>query len=150
MTASKRTNTGASRRWRAARFLFGSMGILFAVFALRGTWREVRSDIAWSPAAIAAGTILVIVTTMTAARLWAALNPEMKRSRSLSVYYSAIVGKYIPGGVFQFVGQVGYAAREGATVGLAAGRFLLSMVTIVSAGLSSPAWRHLNRGFPPG
>lgn len=148
MTASERTDTGASRRWHAARFLFGSLGIMFAVFALRGTWREVRSDIAWSPAAIAAGTILVIVTTMTAARLWAALNPEMKRGRSLSVYYAAIVGKYIPGGVFQFIGQVGYAAREGAAVGLAAGRFVLSMVTIVSAGLIVAGLAAFESGFP--
>lgn len=137
-----------SRRWRGIRLAFGVLGVTFGALALRGTWNEVQSDVSWSVTAIAVGLTLVILTTMAAARLWAAVNPRIARSKSRSNYYAAIVGKYIPGGVFQFVGQVGYTTAEGATVVGAAGAYLLSVVITVGAGLIASGMAAFETSFP--
>jgi hypothetical protein len=130
------------------RVLFGVLGLGFAVLAMLGTSTEIGSDITWSPAAVGAGIALVAATTLMAARLWAALNTELPRAASRAIYYAAIVGKYIPGGVFQFAGQVGYTARAGPTVARAATTYALSMVTTVGAGLIVCGSAAFATGFP--
>ncbi len=134
--------------WRTVRVVFGLLGLGFAVLAMRGTWAEVEADITWSPVAVGGGVALVMATTLMAARLWAALNTELPRATSRAIYYSAIVGKYIPGGVFQFAGQVGYTARAGQTVAKAATTFALSMVTTVGAGLIISGAAVFESSFP--
>lgn len=142
------TPSRPTTKWQIVRVLFGALGLGFAILAMRETSTELGSDIAWSPAAIGTGIALVTATTLMAARLWAALNSELPRAESRAIYYAAIVGKYIPGGVFQFAGQVGYTARAGPTVAKAATTYALSMVTTVGAGLIVSSAAAFATSFP--
>ncbi|MCP3975843.1 MAG: hypothetical protein GY720_15280 [bacterium] len=114
---------------------------------MRGSWSDV--DVAtWSPAATGAATAMVILTTLMGARVWAVLN-DGPANQARGAYYSALIGKYIPGGVFQAIGQVGYATQTGATVRSAAKTLALSMVTTGAAGLILAGSASLVTAFNP-
>ncbi len=148
----RRSPTASSLRWRIVRSVFGAAGFAFAILALRGGWRDLDGS-AWSVGPAIIATACIVATTLMGARVWAAVAPTESRKAARQGYFSSIVGKYIPGGLFQAAGQIGYAARDGASVTGAASSLALSMITTLAAALvlagtlatvgEQPAWVRL-------
>lgn len=118
-------------RWTAAFFAVGLSCLAIACFAA-----VRRSDVAMLPGAgaVAAAALLAAAGLLAAARGWLALlrgaapAPVLVRDFLLSQ-----VGKYIPGGVWLGVGQVGLAVRAGVPPSRAAGALATFGVCFVAA-----------------
>ena len=125
------------KRWvgLGLRILFGIAGLVFMGIAFQRTWIRSRQDVvppAWRTAGAGA---LILAGLVFASRSWAALFGEEASGRALARgFYTAQLGKYVPGGIWQAVGQVGLATRAGARWSHASTAFAAQAVTQVAAG----------------
>jgi len=117
-----------------ARVVFGAGGLAFLVVAFAQTW-DRGSDVVVPPWwRLLAALVCITLAMSLAYRGWAALFPGV-RSRPLAAgFFVAQLGKYVPGAVWQAVGQVGYAARGEVTVPRAATAFVVFSLTQAAAG----------------
>lgn len=118
-----------------ARALFGVAGLAFLAVAFWQTWD--RGDQAIVPAGWRLGAaFLALAAAMSMSyRAWAALFPRDLRTRRLAAgFFVAQLGKYVPGAVWQAVGQVAYATRAQVSVARAATAFAVFAVAQAGAG----------------
>lgn len=144
---------GSSRTRTVLRGLFALAGLASLVAAFLATWdRSEGLPLASWPRLILAGTIVVVGLGL-ATRSWAALLDVSPRARFARGFLLSQLGKYVPGGVWQALGQVeyarGYVSGHHATVAFAAFMFTQAAtgatVGVAAALLSSEvtAWIRL-------
>lgn len=125
-----------SRSWRTAvRGAFCVVGALFLAVAFERTWRDAHAHVLPSARSLAAGGAAIAVALWCTASGWAALFERADLDRSLA--YSFVLsqlGKYIPGGVWQFVGQVGLATDAGAALARTSAVVPVHIVVQTAAG----------------
>lgn len=98
---------------RLLRAIFIVGGVGFLVHGLWSTW-DVQGRIAPAWASIAAAFSLLLLRLYFAPRSWVVLFEKPTASRELiRGYYLSLLGRYIPGGIWQAVGQVTVAADLG-------------------------------------
>lgn len=123
------------RLTKAARAIFGIAGVGFLVVAFSRTWDRSTGMVvpAWWRLAVACA--LIAVAMSLAYRAWAQLFKRPVRSRSLAAgFFVAQLGKYVPGAVWQAVGQVGYATRADVSLPRAATAYAVFSFTQAAAG----------------
>lgn len=122
------------RLGRAVRILFGIAAVVFLVVAFAQTWdrRPETLALAWWRAPVA--VLLAGAGLWCGFRGWAALLGGTAARRLASGFYLSQLGKYVPGGVWQVAGQIGYAVRARATVAQAATAFAIFSLVHVAAG----------------
>ncbi|HVM14261.1 MAG TPA: lysylphosphatidylglycerol synthase domain-containing protein [Egibacteraceae bacterium] len=119
----------------AARVLFGLAGAAFLIVAFWQTWDRSTDVVvpAWWRLVVALA--LIALAMSLAYRAWAQLFERPVRSRSLAAgFYISQLGKYVPGAVWQAVGQVGYARRAEVSLPRAATAFAVFAFTQAAAG----------------
>jgi glycosyltransferase 2 family protein len=125
---------GAANPWyRALRVAFGIAAIGFLAIAFVATVEEVEGSLVpplWALLLAAAAQAVALWATQ---RSWAALLPEVPVGRLAQGFYVSHLGKYIPGAVWQPLGQVGYAVRDGVEGPRAASGYLLHAIASVAA-----------------
>jgi len=106
-----------SRALIVLRGILGPMALVYLVAALIQDWREARSAILPSTeTALLSGGVLLLASGAAVAS-WVVLFERGESRRALAYNFTvAQFAKYIPGGVWQLIGQVGYASAAGATL----------------------------------
>lgn len=125
------------RRWagRGLRVLFGVAGLVFLGIAFQQTWVRSQQHVIPSAWHIAGAGALILSGLFCASRSWAVLFGGMASVRELARgFFTSQLGKYVPGGIWQAMGQVGLASRAGVRVSEASAAFLVQAVTQVAAG----------------
>lgn len=117
----------------AARTVFALAGVGFLVWAFLAAWeRSEGLPVAPWPRLLAAAALGASALAF-AVRSWAAVL-ELRVTRELAWgFFLSQLGKYVPGGVWQAVGQVGYATRL-VSPQRAAGGFAVFAVVQAAAG----------------
>ena len=120
---------------RSVRIGFGILGLLFVVVAFRQTWQgsPVEQFPRWW--SIATAELLVVVGLAGAGRGWVCLFEGRGSNRDLTqAFYLSQLGKYVPGAIWQAVGQVGLSHSADVSLVQAATAFPLHALTQVAAG----------------
>lgn len=124
-------------RWigRLARTAFGLAGLVFLAVAFWQTWDRSTEVVVPAWWRLVAAFVLLTVAMALTYRAWAQLLPPGVRGRPLAAgFYLSQLGKYVPGGVWQAIGQVGYATRAEVSLPRAATAFVVFAFTQASAG----------------
>lgn len=125
-----------ARTYGVLRVLFALAGLLFIGLALRDALRDPDLTVLPSAAGLAVAVTVVVVGLAAAAVGWARLLGLRDARVVARGFLLAQLGKYIPGGVWQVIGQVGDATRSAETGGRSASlAFVVSVATQVTAGL---------------
>lgn len=128
-------NPARRRLWRTLSVLFGLAGTIFLVIAFRATWDRAQTDVVPPLPTILGAAALAILGLLTASRGWGVLLESDIRAGTLARgFFASQLGKYIPGGVWQAMGQVGLAARAGVPMRRAAIAFPVHVITQAAAG----------------
>jgi glycosyltransferase 2 family protein len=125
------------RRWvgLGLRILFGIAGPAFLAVAFRETWDRSRQHVLPSPWHLAIAELLVLGALAFAASAWASLFEGHQSDRVLARgFYTAQLGKYMPGAIWQAVGQVALARHAGIPLSRASAAFPVSVATQTAAG----------------
>lgn len=118
-----------------ARALFGIAGLAFLAVAFWRTWDRSTDVVVPQWWRLVAAFVLLTVAMALAYRAWAQLLPRAVRARPLAAgFFVAQLGKYVPGAVWQAVGQVGYATRAEVSLPRAATAFAVFAFTQAGAG----------------
>lgn len=129
-----RLRPGMTNPWfRGLRIAFGVAAIGFLAAAFLRTVEEVEGSLlppVWAVLVAGAAQAGALWATQ---RSWAALLPEVPARRLAQGFYVSHLGKYIPGAVWQPLGQVGYAVRDGVEAPRAATGYLLHAIASVAA-----------------
>jgi glycosyltransferase 2 family protein len=117
------------------RLLLGGIALVFLVVAFRSNWDRSRQQVLPSAWAFAEAFVLVLVGLVLGARGWASLlSGEASGAALAGGFYTAQLGKYVPGGVWQAVGQVGLARRAGVGTSSAVTAFPVHAIAQATAG----------------
>lgn len=118
---------------RVARIAFALVGFGFLVWAFLATWdRSQGLPVASWPRLLGA-LVFGVAALATAARAWATLLHLPVTAELAWGFFLSQLGKYVPGAVWQAVGQVGYATRL-VSPQRATGAFAVFTVTQAAAG----------------
>lgn len=118
----------------AARVAFAVAGVAFLAIAFRNTWDRSRGAAFPSWPGVAVAGVLVLAGLGCAAASWIALLPGRARAGALARgFYTGQLGKYVPGAVWQAIGQVGFAVRDGVSLPHASAAFPVHALTQVAA-----------------
>lgn len=109
-------------------FIFRALGVGFEdVRNLDGRWW--RPDWAWFGAASALLVVGYVFSGMLWGRMVAELGgPDLRASRSVGLYMTANLGRYVPGKIWQILGLVYLSRSAGATPATASAAALLGQV----------------------
>ncbi|MDX1622256.1 MAG: hypothetical protein R3320_14760, partial [Nitriliruptorales bacterium] len=120
-------------RSRILKAVFGIAGVTFLVIAFLEGWdRSQGFPLApWPRLVLAGGAALVALRAGLLG--WAALLQVEPRLVGPG-FYTSQLGKYVPGGVWQAVGQVGYATSDVISAGRATVSFVAFAVTQAVSG----------------
>lgn len=126
----------ARQRWgKVLRILFGVLGVAFMVLAFRHTWDQSQTHAFPRWWYIAVAEVLVIVGLAGASRGWIALFDGRGSDRALAqAFYTSQLGKYVPGAIWQAVGQVGLSRSADVSLAQATTAFPVHALTQVAAG----------------
>lgn len=117
------------------RLLFGVGGIVFLTLAFLRAWHRSRTTVLPSPWHLAGAAVLATGALVMGSRGWASLLERDGSERELTrAFYLGQLGKYVPGGVWQAVGQVGLSRRAGVSLSQAATAFPVHALTQAAAG----------------
>lgn len=120
---------------RALRVLFGIVGLVFLAVAFRETWDRSQQTVLPSTVHLASAGALMLGALAFGSRGWACLFDAPGKHKALrGGYYVGQLGKYMPGGVWQAVGQVGLAKGTGIPASRAVAAFLTHAVVQAAAG----------------
>lgn len=124
-----------SRRWTSALSLFlGTAALGAVVIAFVQTWDDTR-DLSVPPVErLVAVAALIWAGLICGAKGWLHLLGQRKSRRLASTFYLSQLGKYIPGAIWQPVGQVAMAIATGVPAPIAASAVFVYMLTLVAAG----------------
>lgn len=128
--------TGSTRRIRGVvvRTSFGLVGAAFLLVVFFQTWDRSREVLVlpwWRPAAAAGLSVVGLLCALGAWRTL--LGPRGRRGVAWGFYVSQL-GKYVPGGIWQPAGQIGYAARTTGSLSHAGASYAVFAVTQTVAG----------------
>nr|WP_274387942.1 lysylphosphatidylglycerol synthase domain-containing protein [Salsipaludibacter albus] len=105
-------------------------GLAWMAWALRDGWQDLSLSALPSPPALVFLLVLVGVSMLCAYTAWMTLLRERHTRRSLRNFMVAQVAKYVPGGIWQGVGQVtGHARDSGRSVTATSVAYLLQALT---------------------
>lgn len=129
----------ASTRLRTTlRVLFVIVGLTAMAVALVAAVRDPDLRVVPSPAAIATAVVVVVIGLWCSTVAWARLLDRPVSRRLARGFFIAQFGKYVPGGVWQAIGQVADAAEVTKVGGPAAtAAFAASVLTTVTAGMTT-------------
>lgn len=100
---------------RVARVLFGLAGVGFLLVAFVRAWNETEGHVLPSFASVSAAGVAIAIGIGAGALGWAALFERADlRYGLVRSFVMSQLGKYIPGTVWQYVGQVSFATSAGA------------------------------------
>lgn len=125
------------QRWLglALKIAFTIAGLVFLAIAFRRTWDRSRQHVLPSAWALGFAWVLAMVSLSFLAKSWVSLLSGQARGPALaSAFYTAQLGKYLPGGVWQAAGQVGLARRAGVTTAFAVTAFPIHAIVQAAAG----------------
>jgi uncharacterized membrane protein YbhN (UPF0104 family) len=115
-------------------------GLVFMGAALVGAARNPDLAVLPSPAASVTALIVIVTGLWGGARAWAQLLDRPLRPDLARGFFMAQFGKYVPGGIWQAVGQISDAtARAQVNGGTATAAFVAQALVTVSAGLTVAA-----------
>lgn len=118
-----------------ARVAFGLAGLTFLVVAFARTWDRAAEQVVPAPWRLTAALVCITVAMSLAYKAWAQLFERPVRSRPFAAgFFLSQLGKYVPGAIWQAVGQVGYATRAEVSLGRAATTFAVFALTQAVAG----------------
>lgn len=119
------------------RVLFGLVGVAFLVLAVRKSLDRAEG-LTFPPPVTLLAVLGVLLAGLVAAGLgWASLFPGTRERRVLfRSYFEAQLGKYVPGGVWQPVAQVGFSSTPGGGAASASAAFVAYSVAQLVAGLA--------------
>lgn len=124
------------RLYPALRVVFAIAGLSFLVVALNSAIRDPDLTVMPNFSALVVAMTLVVVGLWAAVAGWSRLLGSSSPRLVARGFLVAQLGKYVPGGIWQVLGQVGHASTTtgagGRQVTLA---YLVSVVTQVTAGL---------------
>jgi hypothetical protein len=132
----------SGRRWlgKAVRVAFGLAGAVFVVLAFRDSWNRSRAVVfppAWR---LAPAACLMLASPLFAAAGWSRLFERARDRTLMRAFLLAQPAKYIPGGAWQIVGQVGLSHRTGVPLDRAVAAFpVWIIVQLAAAGLVGSA-----------
>lgn len=118
----------------AVRVVGGLIGAGYLVVAFLDAWDRSQGLPLPSAGALAAAFALVALGLAGALGAWAALLPGAGIGRLASGFLTAQLGKYVPGAVWQAVGQVDAAYRLGVPLPRATTAFVVSALTQAVGG----------------
>lgn len=110
-----------------------AVGVAFVVVAFVRTLERARGTLLPDAWQLGAALGLVLLSLLAAAPSWTTLLGAPVRKLA-HTFYLGQLAKYVPGGVWQPVGQVGLAARAGIPVSRAAAAYPVHAVTQVASG----------------
>ncbi len=124
---------------RRVRTAVGVLAVTFMVVAFVRTWdeRQWLDTVDLTPFSIirlAIAFLLSLVVLPAAARSWSCLFPTTDQRDLRHAFYRAQLGKYIPGAIWQPIGQVGLAHIAGVPLSLAATAYPVHTLTQLTAG----------------
>ena len=131
-----RLTPAGSRAWRVARILAAATAIAFLVAAFLSTWdRSQGLALPALPALLLAG--LVTAAGLVSALIgWTVLLGGAPVRRIASGFLLAQAGKYVPGGLWQVVGQIDAARRAGVPLARATAAFaVFTLLQVATGGL---------------
>jgi glycosyltransferase 2 family protein len=121
--------------WRLVRVASGILGLSFLLVALVRTWNRSSHATfllpAWRP--VTAIALLTGAVRLTAVGWATLLEGKAPKDALLKSFIYSQPGKYIPGAVWQAMGQIGLAAEAGIPLKLASAAFPVHVVTILAA-----------------
>lgn len=120
-------------RGRLLKTLFGTAGVVFLVAAFLDTWDRSAGLLVVGPGRLALASVAVFLSLHAGLHAWASLVGAPARSLGAG-FFTSQLGKYVPGGVWQAVGQVGYATSETVSVERATVAFATFAVTQAVSG----------------
>ena len=128
-------STGRRRLGLALRLGFGVAGVIFMVIAFRQTWNRSHGHVVPGWQYLLGAELLTIVGLAGASRGWVCLFEGQGSARILAeAFYSAQVGKYVPGAIWQAVGQVTLSRRGGVSLTRATTTFPVHALTQAASG----------------
>jgi glycosyltransferase 2 family protein len=136
-------------RTRILKGVFGAAGVAFLVVAFLQSWDRSQGlpVVAWPRLALAAA--MVFASLHAGLRGWAALLGVPARFLAAG-FFTSQLGKYVPGAVWQAVGQVGYATNDAVTVHRATVGFVAFAVTQATSGAVVGSFLMVAPGGIPG
>jgi len=139
-----------ARLGKALRVLFGLAGAAFLVVAFLQTWDRSGGAVLPSWPRFAGAVLIATAGHAVAFVAWSALLGGARSRRLVTGFYVAQLGKYVPGAIWQAVGQVGYTVRAGVPAGTAAAAFAVAAVTQpAAAGTVGATLAVTGSGLPP-
>lgn len=131
---------------QALRAALGLVAIAAVMVAFDQTWDRSR-DLALPPwKDLLAAAALIVVGLVCGANGWLHLL-ERRRSRALAAtFYLSQIGKYLPGAIWQPVGQLAMAIATGVPAATASTALPVYMLTLIAAGGTVGAGRFLFGG----
>ena len=127
------------RRIRRVTFALLGISVAFLILRLRSTWHESRIELDHLNWYAAAGALIAAsVTVLLAALTWTQILRLLgvpARRRWASIFVVAQFAKYVPGGVWQYVGRAALASDAGVSPSLTS----ISVTVEMGAALASAA-----------
>jgi SAM-dependent methyltransferase/uncharacterized membrane protein YbhN (UPF0104 family) len=117
-----------------ARIAFGVLGVAFLVVAFLATWGDAQDLDAPAWYLFGASLLLLAGGLWCAYRAWVALLEVRAHPPLAAGFYLSQLGKYLPGGVWQALAQVGYATRSGVPTAQAGTRLVVFGLTQAAGG----------------
>lgn len=138
-----------SRRVRvAARTVFALLGFAFLGWSLVEALNDPNLTVRPTATSVALAVGLVVVGLWSAVAGWARLLGCRVDRAIARGFLVAQLGKYVPGGVWQAVGQIGMAAPAAGSGARATTAFAASILTQVAGGLTVGSLLVLTPGTP--
>lgn len=136
-------------RTRILKVVFGAAGLIFLLVAFLESWDRSQGlpVVAWPRLVLAA--VMVLASLHAGLRGWAALLGVPARLLATG-FFTSQLGKYVPGAVWQAVGQVGYATNDAVTVHRASVGFVAFAVTQATSGAVLGSFVMIAPGDVPG
>lgn len=124
-----------SRAWVSAlRVVFGLLGAGFIGLAFTTSWGETQVQLPSIPT-LGLGWVAAATGLACAATGWTTLlEPSGSRRIAKYDFFLSQLGKYIPGGIWQFAGQIGLATSSGASLTHATSALSAHVVVQIAAG----------------
>jgi len=119
---------------RVLRWVFGIVGSAFLLVAVLETWDRSQGFPLPSLWPFVWAWLLIIVGLVSLAQGWARLLSGTSARGLTAGFYTSQVGRYIPGGVWQAIAQVGLAKGAGATLPQASTAFVVHALIQAAAG----------------
>lgn len=112
MTAEKPRRTKVLRF--AVQFVLGAAGIAFIVIELRKATKHGWHSVIPSAPRFVIAEVLLVAGLLASAAVWrAVLGPHERPWAITRGFFISVLAKYVPGGIWQAVGQAGTATQTG-------------------------------------